>query len=187
MRGVRGGIFFGSLIYALGAVAGGGYQYPPEGRNFLWPPPGGVNQSYPLPPPWQAAPPGQGSDFSSYGDAPGPAPSWRGYGYAPGDYGRYPRGPAWPAAAAPRGLVPPAPPAESRPLERGHPVEVVPPPGIPVDHVKQPIYDKPQRGWRPVQQGMTGMAKPKPATQPPQGRSGAQSVPPPEPVLRPQP
>ncbi len=186
MRGVRGGIFVGSLIYALGAAAGGGYQYPPEGRNFAWPPPGGVNQS--LPPPWSPAPPAYGSDFSSYGDAPRPSPYQGGYGYRPGNYGRYPRGPAWPAATVPHGPMLPAPPVESKPLERGHPVGVVPPPGIPVDHVKQPIYDKPQRGWRPVQQGMAGMAKPAmPAAQQPQGRSGAQSVPPTGPVLRPQP
>ncbi|WP_456373502.1 hypothetical protein [Thiolapillus sp.] len=38
------------------------------------------------------------------------------------------------------------------PMERGRPVEVVPPPSVPIDDVKAPISDKPEHGWRPMKE-----------------------------------
>jgi len=108
------------------------------------------------PPAWNGPPAG-----SSYSDPVAPLPSRR---YMPSYHyrGQFvpPPGPDWPGAKPPQAPPPVPPPAKGmKPLERGRPVEVVPPPGIPVDHVKQPLTDKPQRGWRPVP-GMGGMAMP---------------------------
>jgi hypothetical protein len=40
----------------------------------------------------------------------------------------------------------------ARPVQRGNPVEVVPPPGVPVDEVGMPILEKPERGFRPMKE-----------------------------------
>ena len=179
MRGVRGGIFFGSLIYALGAVAVGDYQYPPEGRNFLWPPPGGLYQSQP--PAWTPAPLDSGQGSSVYGE-PGPRrrylPSYRYRGqFVP------PPGPDWPDADYPVPAQPAA--AKPPPLEPGHPVEVVPPPGIPVDEVKQEISRQPKRGWRPVDEKASLPAEPTAAR--PAGQQGERATAGKEPVAPPVP
>ncbi len=144
---MRGG-FTAILVGILGsaaATAGGYYQGPPSGRQVIWPPPGGLYQSQP--PAWTPAPLDLNQGNSPYGE---PVPRRR---YLP-SY-RYrgqlvpPPGPDWPDADYP---VPAQPTmAKPPPLEPGRPVEVVPPPGIPVDEVKQQISRQPKRGWRPVE------------------------------------
>lgn len=144
MRGSVGGILTGFLLCASGAWAQGYGPYYPGGGNVVWPPPGGVDR---VQPPLPAYPPPQGQGYRDYGNVPNP------YGRQPG-YRRYgefirPPGAEWPVGAF--GPLPPAAPKPlPKPLEPGHPVEVVPPPGIPVDEVKQAISNEPDRGWRPV-------------------------------------
>ncbi len=146
MQGAIGGILVGSLLHAAAATAGGYYLDQPGGRNVVWPPPGGL---YRVEPPLPKYPPPAVPGYS------GPANDWWSNRYYPGyqrrDFVR-PPGPEWPGTLHDKPVMPGKP----KPLEPGHPVEVIPPPGIPVDHVKQPLTDKPQRGWRPVP-GMGGM------------------------------
>lgn len=136
MRGGIGGILTGILLCASSAWAQGYGPYSPGGGNVVWPPPGGVDRVQPAP----VYPPPQGWGYRNYGNVPNP------YGYQPG-YRRHgefarPPGTEYPS--------PPAAPQPPKPLEPGYPVEVVPPPGIPVEEVKQAISNEPKRGWRPV-------------------------------------
>ncbi len=155
MRGGFTAILVGILGSAV-ATAGDYYQGPPSGRQVIWPPPGGLYQSQP--PAWTPAPLDSDQGNSYYG-APSPRrrylPSYRYRGqFVP------PPGPDWPDADYPV----PAQPAVAKPppLQPGHPVEVVPPPGIPVDEVEQEISRKPKRGWRPVDQKAALPAEPTP-------------------------
>jgi len=127
MRAVITVILAGGLLWSLGAAAEGYYLDPPSGRNVIWPPPGGVDAVRPPPPPWTG--PGMPAN---YGDMP------------PSAYRPIPGRP--PTRRAPV----PADPGAMRPLRPGRPVEVVPPPSIPIDAVRQPLRDRPQRAWRPV-------------------------------------
>lgn len=134
MRAVTAGVLACSLLWSLGGAAQGYYQNPATGRNVVWPPPGGVDRS--APPLW--APPAE-SVPRRHGASRRYLPSYRYRGWVP------PPGADWPDAA------PPPPPQGPPPLlEPGRPVEVVPPPGIPVESVDQQLSRQPQRGWRPV-------------------------------------
>ncbi len=140
MRAVTAGILAGGLLWSLGAAAGGyGYPGPPSGRDVIWPPPGGVDRS--RPPLWQPPPQPAGPGYRE--PPPGrylPSYRYRG-GFVP------PPGPDWPGVEPPPRREPPPP------LEPGRPVEVVPPPGIPVEEMEQQLSRQPQRGWRPVPRG----------------------------------
>jgi hypothetical protein len=168
-------ILFMSGLLSTTVMAGGYYRNEPGGRNVIWPPPGGVDRVQPpLWAPGRAAQPDYGSI-----ETPPPRylPSYR-------HWGQYvkPPGPGWPEDD-----TPPAPRlAKPAPLQPGRPVEVVPPPGIPVDEVQQQLSRQPKRGWRPVQRSMQLPAEPEAEQPSPQGeqsdaKSAAAASPPEQP------
>ena len=135
MKRVDVGLLVAGLwAMAAPALAGGGYYLnEPGGRNVVWPPPGGVDAVQP--------------PLDNYGPPPtanGYRPAWRWYpwGYPPAAAQVPPPGPDWPQAQ----------PVKASPLQPGQPVEVVPPPGIPVEDVEpsQAITRQPHHEWRPV-------------------------------------
>ena len=155
MRTTAVGVMMVGLV-ASGLVVGDGSYPGSEGPGSInWPPPGGVsaNPSF-RNPAWNSAV-GQGlRPYPEYQQAQRyRRPSTRQFRKEliapPGD--------DWPNADYYRGkeqLAPGTPPGELRPepMERGVPVEVVPPPSVPIDDVKAPISDKPERGWRPMKE-----------------------------------
>ncbi len=134
MKRGRFGLALAAWMSAAGALAGGGYYLDtPGGRNVIWPPPGGVDAVQP--------------PLGSYGP---PAPI---NGHGPGWYWNPWRRPPVAARVPPPGADwPEALPAKAPPLQPGEPVEVVPPPGIPVDQVgpAEVITRQPHHEWRPV-------------------------------------
>ena len=151
---------------ASGLASGGGFpSRPPSGREVIWPPPGGL---------YQIQPPDYGyhAPQRDYHMMEGPPrrylPSYRYRGqYVP------PPGPDWPDADYSRQDQTRSEP-KPKPLQPGQPVEVVPPPGIPVNAVKQKLSRRPSRNWRPVK-GVPALPVEPPVGQgkyPPSRRSG---------------
>jgi len=143
MRGAVGAVLVGGLLGSMATLAGGYYPHPPSGREVIWPPPGGLYQVQP--PAWSQ----REAAGSPFREMPRPQRYLPSYRYR-GEFIE-PPGPDWPGTDYPEpgpaeGVKPP-------PLQPGHPVEVVPPPGIPVEEVKQQLSRQPQRGWRPVERG----------------------------------
>ncbi len=141
-------------LAAAGLIRAEGYYPAGEGPGSInWPPPGGAS----TPPPSMPAyvPPGQ--DFRPYPDQ---QQAQRFRSPATRQFRKEliaPPGEDWPNAEYYRGeqqATPEQHPGQLRPepMERGEPVEVVPPPSVPVGEVKSPLSDKPERGWRPMKE-----------------------------------
>ncbi len=169
MRTTALGMMMFGLV-AAGVIRAEGYYPSGEGPGSInWPPPGGVSAT----PAGRSAyvPPGQ--DFRPYPDyqqaqrfRSSPTRQFRKELIAP-------PGEDWPKAEYYRGeaqaLPEPQHPGQLRPepMEPGEPVEVVPPPSVPVGEVKSPLSDKPAHGWRPMkeQQELEAMEE---STEPPE-------------------
>ncbi|WP_457673259.1 hypothetical protein [Thiolapillus sp.] len=141
----------GMMMFGL-AAAGLALADGPGSIN--WPPPGGMSAT---PPPGvsSSVPPGQG--FRPYPDYQ-QAQRFRNPGSR--QFRKEliaPPGEDWPKAdyyQGDRDVRPERHQGELRPepMERGEPVEVVPPPSVPIGEVKSPLSDKPERGWRPMKE-----------------------------------
>ncbi len=142
MRGATAALLAAGLLASPAILAEGYYAHPPSGREVIWPPPGGLYRSQPHS--W-----GESGTVGPSLPALPPQRYLPSYRYR----GQYinPPGPDWPDADY--GEPAQVPKGESRPLPPGQPVEVVPPPGIPVEEVKQQLSRQPKRGWRPVEKG----------------------------------
>ncbi|BAO43722.1 hypothetical protein [Thiolapillus brandeum] len=149
----------GVIVVGLAAsslVVADGFYPPAEGPGSInWPPPGGVTRR---PSPgagtWNAPMEQDFRPYPNYPQAPRfhnpstrqfrkeliapPGSDWPGADY-------YQEGQDSTAKHRPDELHP-------APMERGEPVEVVPPPSVPVDEINASISDKPEHGWRPMKE-----------------------------------
>jgi len=143
-------------LAASGLIRAEGYHPSVEGPGSInWPPPGGASAALPSGMPAYVQP-GQG--FRPYPDY---QQAQRFRSSATRQFRKEliaPPGEDWPNADYYRGEQQAMPeqrhPGQLRPepMERGEPVEVVPPPSVPVGEVKSPLSDKPARGWRPMKE-----------------------------------
>ncbi|WP_456447286.1 hypothetical protein [Thiolapillus sp.] len=150
---------FGVMVVGLAAsgLAAAEDFYPPaEGPGSInWPPPGGVaSRPAPRTRTWNA-PIDQGfRPYPNYQQAP------RFHNPATRQFRKEliaPPSADWPNADYYQGGEKSAAqqtPGELRPapMERGEPVEVIPPPSVPVDEIKASISEKPEHGWRPMKE-----------------------------------
>lgn len=150
MRSLISGLLMVGVAYT-GAAGAGGYDAPRYGAGSVnWPPPGGLDSVQPSLP-VQSKPRLDGfRPYAGYRTAPRYLPSYRRRGEFIA-----PPGPNWPDADYGKSKDAPAAEAEAEPVpvEPGIPVEVIPPPSIPIEEIEEieaTISDKPQRGWRPT-------------------------------------
>lgn len=147
------GMSYGLLLSAA-AVADGYYSQDNGPGSINWPPPGGTAVMQPASPAYGPAPDSAFRPYPSYQQN-------QRLKYQPTRQFRNelikPPGTDWPNAAyydSGNESLAPEPTGQLRPEpeERGAPVEVVPPPSIPIEEVSMPLSKKPERGWRPMKE-----------------------------------
>ncbi len=158
MRSIISGSLICSLAVSAAVLAEGYYPQANGPGSINWPPPGGSAATQQRMPTYQRP---ANAGFRPYPD------------YKQQPRYRYPSGrkikneliapPSedWPDAAyyrpseqSPDKSVELMSPGELRaqPVERGAPVEVVPPPSIPIEEVDVPLSEKPEHDWRPMKE-----------------------------------
>lgn len=158
MRRVVAGGLICSLVVSTAVLAEGYYPQASGPGSINWPPPGGNAATQQRMPAYQRP---ENTDFRPYPDYQ-QQPRYR---YPSGQKIKNelitPPGEDWPDAAyykpseqSPDKFVEPQSPGELRPqpVERGAPVEVVPPPSIPIEEVDVPLSEKPKHDWRPMKE-----------------------------------
>lgn len=154
---MRSVVFFGlgcGLLVSAVAMADGYYSQSNGPGSINWPPPGGSAAVQPANPGYGLSP---NSGFRPYADYQ----QTQRYHSQPTRKFRNelirPPGSDWPNADYYESDDKAAEPDASgelrpEPTERGAPVEVVPPPSIPIEEVNAPLSEKPERGWRPMKE-----------------------------------
>lgn len=151
MRKVAVGVSV-SILVSSGLVLADGYYSNDGGPGSInWPPPGGVAG---MPPQRPAYPQAQNSSFRPYSTTaqptrrykyPLPSQQFRNELITPPDEN-------WPQSAYFQGAQEHAGKLPAAVMQRGAPVEVIPPPGVPVSEAGMPLSEKPERGFRPMKE-----------------------------------
>ena len=147
------GLGWGLLVSAI-SMADGYYSQDNGPGSFNWPPPGGnaavqpANPAYGMPPDTGFRPYPDYQQTQRYRSQPTrrfrnelikpPGSDWPDAEYYEGE--------GKPGEADASGQL------QQQPAERGAPVEVVPPPSIPIEEVNAPLSEKPEHGWRPMKE-----------------------------------
>jgi hypothetical protein len=154
---ISGGLIC-SLAVSTVALAEGYYPQASGPGSINWPPPGGSAATQQRMPAYQRPANAGFRPYPDYKQQPR-------YRYRSGQKIKneliIPPGEDWPDAAYYRPSeqsldksVELPSPGELRPqpVERGAPVEVVPPPSIPIEEVDVPLSEKPEHDWRPMKE-----------------------------------
>lgn len=158
MRSIISGSLICSLAVSAAVLAEGYYPQASGPGSINWPPPGGSAATQQRMPAYQRPANAGFRPYPDYKQQPR-------YRYPSGRKIKNelitPPGEDWPDAAyfrpseqSPDKSVELPSPGELRlqPVERGAPVEVVPPPSIPIEEVDVPLSEKPEHDWRPMKE-----------------------------------